>query len=133
MGYTRYWHRTEKPITQEFVDAVNNIIAESRKKGITIRNGLGEGEPIVTLDKVLFNGDGEHELDHETCGFTNTEPGFNFCKTARKPYDYTVREVLKVAEKMGIITDVTEDGDNEEIISDEEYIRQYINPRYGKH
>ena len=122
MGYTRYWDRTEKPITQEFVDAVNNIIADSKKKGITIRNGLGEGEPIVTLNGILFNGDGEHELDHETCAFTNDEKGFGFCKTARKPYDYTVREVLKVAEQMGIVTNVSDDGDNNVIISDKDYL-----------
>lgn len=122
MGYTRYWHRTEKPITQEFVDAVNNIIAESRKKGITIRNGLGKGEPIVTLDKVVFNGNGDCDLDHETCAFTNTEKGFDFCKTARKPYDYTGREVLKVAEQMSIVTNVSSDGENEHIISDQDYL-----------
>ena len=36
MGYTRYWQRTKKPITQDFVDEVNKIITDSRSKGITI-------------------------------------------------------------------------------------------------
>lgn len=122
MGYTRYWKRTNKPITQDFVDEVNRIIADSRSKGITICNGLGEGEPVVTLTKISFNGNGEHELDHETCYFDNEETGFAFCKTARKPYDYTVRNVLKAAEKLGIITDVSSDGENEHIVSDTDYL-----------
>lgn len=122
MGYTRYWKRTTKPITQDFVDEVNRIIADSRSKGITICNGLGEGEPVVTLTMISFNGNGEHDLDHETCYFDNKETGFAFCKTARKPYDYTVRNVLKAAEKLGIITDVSSDGENEHIVSDTDYL-----------
>ena len=126
MGYTRYWNRTSQPITEDFCEAVRKIIEDSKAKGIFIGNGWGEGEPIITLDTVSFNGDASKDLDHETCYFSNEdEVGFNFCKTARKPYDYTVREVLKVAEQMGIITDVRSDGENEEIISDEEYLTKY--------
>lgn len=122
MGYTRYWNRTEKPITEEFCEKVNEIIKNSEKKGIKIRNGLGANKPIVTMDKILINGDNDHNLDHETLGFTNTEKGFGFCKTARKPYDYTVREILKAAEDMGIVTDISDDGENDRIISDDDYI-----------
>ncbi len=122
MGYTRYWQRTKKPITQDFVDEVNKIIADSRSKGITICNGLGEGEPTVTLNKIAFNGDGSRDLDHETCYFDNEETGFAFCKTARKPYDYAVRNVLKAAETLGIVTDVSSDGENEHIVSDTDYL-----------
>lgn len=122
MGYTRYWNRTTKPITEEFCEKVNEIIKDSEQRGIKIRNGLGTNKPIVTMDKILINGDKDHNLDHETLGFTNTEKGFGFCKTARKPYDYTVREILKVAEDMGIVTDVSDDGANDRIISDDDYI-----------
>lgn len=121
MGYTRYWERTNKPITETFVKKVKEIIKDSNDKGITIRNGFGEDEPIVTLEKVSFNGDGSRNLSHESCYFDNQELGFNFCKTARKPYDYTVREVLKVAEQEGLVADVRSDGENEEIISDNDY------------
>ena len=122
MGYTRYWNRTTKPITEEFCEKVNEIIKDSEQRGIKIRNGLGTNKSIVTMDKILINGDKDHNLDHETLGFTNTEKGFGFCKTARKPYDYTVREILKVAEDMGIVTDVSDDGANDRIISDDDYI-----------
>ena len=115
MGYTRYWTRTNKPLTEEFVAKVKAIIKESEEKGIKICDGSGEGEPMITTDEVSFNGDDSIGAAHETCFFTNNEDGWNFCKTARKPYDYTVREVLKVAEEMGIVTEVSDDGYNEPI------------------
>ena len=126
MGYTRYWDRTEKPITETFVKKVKEIIKDSESKGIHIGDGGGMGEPIVTTKHILFNGDASKRLDHETCFFNNSENerGFNFCKTARKPYDYTVREVLKAAEAEGLITNVSSDGENEEIISDDEAVEK---------
>ena len=123
MGYTRYWNRTEKPITEEFVSFVNGVIADCAKKGIRIRNGLGEGEPIVSTEGIYLNGNADKDLDHETLAFTNddSDPVFGFCKTARKPYDYAVRMILNKAEELGLVTGVSSDGPNDEIISDDEY------------
>ena len=121
MGYTRYWDRTDKPITKEFIDKVKAIIKDSEEKGIHICGSDGKGEPELELDYVGFNGNGDLNLDHETC-FFDSEQGFNFCKTARKPYDYTVRKVLEVAEEMGIIKNVSSDGENEGIYSDADYV-----------
>ena len=121
MGYTRYWERTEKPITEGFINGVNEILEDCKVKGITIRNGMGEDEPIVNINKVLFNGDANRNLDHETFYITNSpdDIGFGFCKTARKPYDYAVRKALKVAEEEGLVIGVSDDGENEEIINDD--------------
>ena len=66
MGYTNYWIRTEKPITQSFVDAVKSIVSEANKMGISIRDGYGENKPIVTLDEVNFNGNAEKNLTMKT-------------------------------------------------------------------
>ena len=33
MGYTRYWTRTNQPLTEEFVNRVKEIIKESEEKG----------------------------------------------------------------------------------------------------
>lgn len=123
MGYTRYWHRTKKKIDADFIVAVCDVIADCNSKGIAIRDGYGEGNPIVTLDVIAINGDGEKGLDHETLFFDDKETGFNFCKTARKPYDYAVRKILKYAEENGFITDVSSDGENERIISDADYLK----------
>lgn len=123
MGYTRYWDRTTKPIDQDFIDAITRVIADSEKRGIEIRGGDGSGSPHLGLDFIAFNGNGDLRLDHETCYF-GKETGFEFCKTARKPYDYTVRQALKIAEQMGMVTDVSSDGPNDEIISDEDYLNR---------
>lgn len=121
MGYTRYWNRTDKLITEAFVLGVLEIIGESEAMGIRIRDAWGENEPIVKKDYIALNGNSEHNLDHESCAFDNERTGFDFCKTARKPYDYTVQRVLALAEALGIVTDVRDDGYNG-IRTDKEYL-----------
>lgn len=126
MGYTRYWSRTEKKITADFLAEVGQVIADCDEKGIAIRNGCGEGNPILTLEKILINGDYTHNLDHETFYITNTDMvgDFEFTKTACKPYDYAVRRILEIAERYELVTNVRSDGENNEIISDQEYLKR---------
>ena len=125
MGYTRYWERTDKAITDDFVAEVNEIIEECTAHGITIRDGFGEGEPVVSLEKIWINGTDENDLGHETFYLGNEPKEFDFCKTACKPYDYAVREILKVAELYGLVVNVRDDGKYDEIISDADYIEEY--------
>ena len=121
MGYTRYWERTNKPLTEDFVDFCNEVFKTCDKLGIEIHNWDGFGKPTVTTDIIAFNGDGENHINHE--GFVlNNEVGFDFCKTDRKPYDYAVRTILREALTRGYITKLSDDGTNEEIISDEDYV-----------
>ena len=122
MGYTRYWERTNEPITQEFLDDVNEILNNCKKKGIMIRNGWGDGEPEISLDAVCFNGDRSKGLDHEGFLINNEPSDFDFCKTARKPYDYAVRKVLTKAKEHGLVKNVRSDGANNKVISDAEYL-----------
>ena len=110
MGYTNYWERTEKPITKDFVKAVKDILKQSDKLGITICGWDGSGTPVITEEEILFNGDAKYGLDYESFVLNNNETGFNFCKTARRPYDWTVKEVLAIAEAYGLVTDVSDDG-----------------------
>ena len=135
MGYTNYWRRTEKPITQEFVDGVKKIIAESNKKGISIRGWDGTGNPEVTLERVSFNGNRDIRTNHETCYFDNDFSDdvfrdsegeiFGFCKTARKPYDYTVKRVLRLAKKQGLINDWSCDGECK-TTTDRDYLSELL-------
>lgn len=128
MGYTRYWKRSEKPITEDFVEEVRDIIRTSAKKGIAIRNAFGVDNPVITLNEISFNGNAraDKDLSHESFVLDNTRFGFDFCKTARKPYDYTVRKVLRAAERHGLVYDVNSDGRNEQIYTDEEYIKGMV-------
>ena len=125
MGYTRYWNRTKKKIDVDLIIKVCEVIADCDEKGIAIRNGCGEGNPLVTLDYISINGDKTNDLDHESFFIDDKDTGFNFCKTARKPYDYAVREILKYAEENGFVTEVEEDDENNEVISDTEYLKRY--------
>jgi hypothetical protein len=128
MGYTRYWNRTEKPLTQDFVDFCKEVFNKCEKRGIKICNWDGHGEPIATTEKIAFNGeyrnDG-YDLSHESF-LLNSVAGFDFCKTARKPYDYAVRTILSEAKKQGFVTEVSSDGANNKIYSDDDYINGLV-------
>lgn len=127
MGYTDYWIRSDKPLTEEFVEKVKAILWDCYVMGITICGEAGEGNPIVTTKEIVFNGSSENDLCHETFWLGN-EAKWDFCKTAEKPYDYAVKRVLKEAEKAGIVTEWGHDGPTE-MITDEEYVRRY---KYGR-
>lgn len=126
MGYTRYWKRTSEPLTEDFLEAVREILEDCDKRGIIVRDGWGENVPKVTLEEVAINGNAETELDHETFCLDNEPSDFEFCKTARKPYDYAVRKILKVAKEMGLVTNVRSDGPNRRIISDSRYLSEEV-------
>lgn len=131
MGYTRYWERTNKPYDEEFVNQVQQIITKCASYGITICDGFGSGSPEISMDKIWINGSEELNTDHETFAIINTtsehfKSGNDFCKTARKPYDYAVREILKIAEEQGIVVNVCDDGDNNKIVSDISYMIQEV-------
>lgn len=130
MGYTRYWKRTDKAYGEDFIKEVNAVIGNCLTRGITIKNGHGIDFPQADMNMIWLNGNEENDLGHETFFIPNTtseyfKEGFEFCKTARKPYDYAVRQILKIAEEYGLVTNVSSDGENEEIISDDDYIKRY--------
>lgn len=101
MGYTHYWNfsKVVKDIDnseKKFAAAVK-LFKEKLKElpqSIRLANGIGEGEPIITPTKVVFNGSAENGEDYETFSITladdESESSFNFCKTARLPYDAAV-------------------------------------------
>lgn len=112
MGYTHYWdlkNPTSKT-KQQFIDVMmdvemimNSLPKFSTSAGghyksypLVLRNGLGEGVPVITSQEIIFNGDGSEGLDHETFifSFVNPDDQSGFCKTARKPYDLVVCAVL---------------------------------------
>lgn len=122
MGYTRYWERTDKPINPEFLAEVQSIIRTCFIKGIGLGDAFGENTPEVTLDCVAFNGSAAKGLDHESFVIDNNGIGFNFCKTARKPYDYAVAKALQAAKRHGLVTSVRSDGPNKAGYSDHDYL-----------
>lgn len=97
MGYTHYWkfNPTEKSAKQ-FENVIKDAqIILANKGDIVICGGDGTGEPEITNEYIWLNGDRKNELDHETFYFSlNEQTGFEFCKTARKPYDLIVGAML---------------------------------------
>ena len=100
MGYTHYF-----PQQRVFDDLEWRGVVEDSKKAIAfcmmdgIELAKEYDEPrqpaVVSFNEVRFNGVGEE--GHETFDVTrHLNAGFNFCKTARKPYDLAVCLVLLV-------------------------------------
>lgn len=105
MGYTHYF-RGAPVITEDAIEDIRKIIEAS---GVSIVGGYGDAgtEPILTAGKIVLNG--EEEDSHETLFLTDSDTGFNFTKTARKPYDAVVGAAL---------LRVLEDSPNFEVSSD---------------
>lgn len=64
----------------------------------------------MTKDLITFNGIGD--AAHETMWFDRKGDGFQFCKTARKPYDIAVIALLLLANRYAPeVWDIGSDGD----------------------
>lgn len=118
MGYTHYWTFKKSPANiadgkEKFANAVA-LFKEGLKKlqDIPLGNGRGENEPIITDTEVCFNGKAPE--DYETCAMSLESKGFDFCKTARQPYDVAVCLLLLcMADAFGDDFEYSSDGDIE--------------------
>jgi hypothetical protein len=158
MGYTHYWTQTRDFNEQEMGDiaaSVRKIITTATDGREFPNNYTGEGsfplvicgfdgtgEPILSKEKISFNGQGP-DLDHETFYFDakrelpyeNARPdqlGWRFCKTAHKPYDAVVTACLTFLQAdYGF--EVSSDGDIDDWdagvkLAEEALGRQFANP-----
>jgi hypothetical protein len=113
MGYTHYWipkdenskadfdrfSKACKKLHDALPETTDTAGGDYSTNPLEIRGGMGEGEPEFTTDAIWFNGNAERGLYHETFGISrvNTDRLWNFCKTARKPYDLLVVACLLAA------------------------------------
>jgi hypothetical protein len=112
MGYTHYWTIT-KELTpaqfKEWTNGVKAIVETATEAGIALGNGLGFDAPNIDETLVAFNGVGEG--GHEIFGIRLGDEGFDFCKTAEKPYDAVVTASLIHAKKIfGDAIEIKSDG-----------------------
>ena len=122
MGYTHYW--TPKVSTAEdfkkfaaTCKELHDALPEKTESAggyhgddeLVIKGGLGEDEPIFSDEMVWFNGDAEKGLDHETFALSHKDADWEFCKTARKPYDLLVCACLLAAHDI-LGYEITSDG-----------------------
>jgi hypothetical protein len=117
MGYTHYFTKTATDRDdalrfEMFANGVRTIINYATTyDGIKIADGKGynEGQWEITNEIVQFNGYGEES--HETFYWTLEGAGFNFCKTAHKPYDTVVTACLiHMKDVYGKLVDIGSDG-----------------------
>jgi len=126
MGYTHYW--TPKVVTEEkFAEFSktckklhDNLPNTSKTAGgyhsnetIEICGWDGTGKPEFSDVMVSFNGNQDKDLDHETFNVQADKTEWNFCKTARKPYDLLVCACLIAAHEQ-LDYEVSSDGDLED-------------------
>jgi hypothetical protein len=138
-GYTHYWRMSRDFTSGEWskiVAAARKIIAAAKTAqppigtagpyhdediiaagGIELAGPMGSGQPVVNNDMIALNGKGP-DLDHESFVLTRVreipdwrDEHFEFCKTARKPYDAVVVSILSAAAKIARdAIDVSSDG-----------------------
>jgi len=106
MGYTHYWYRPRtigKPIWGEIARDVTKVLAEVDKTK-PLAGHDGTGSMSLGRDEIVFNG--REPEDYETfcltrvcatrCRDDHDGRHFDFCKTAKRPYDLAVMAVLVV-------------------------------------
>ena len=117
MGYTHYFTKTAATYDDArrfdmFAAGAKRIIEYATTyDGIALAGWDGEVEGAweITDEVVRFNGLGMDS--HETFSWSREESGFNFCKTARKPYDAVVTACLiHLKDCYGDAVDIGSDG-----------------------
>tara|TARA_B100001250_G_C19760242_1_gene772078 strand:+ start:624 stop:947 length:324 start_codon:yes stop_codon:yes gene_type:complete len=90
MGYTNYW-KNKRAFTNDEWKKVKDEYKWLKEMADGIIIDESEND-----DEIIFNGNPKDEQDHETFYINkkNDNESFNFCKTARKPYDLAVWHLL---------------------------------------
>lgn len=118
MGYTHYF-KQNKPVSNEqwksFQEDAEIVLKQVQNQyGIVLMSNDDNGV-LINSERVNLNGDESQGLDHETFFMEKDYREFNFCKTARKPYDLAVCSLLLLAhEHMKGHHDIGSDGGFEE-------------------
>ena len=109
MGYTHYFTR-QRPDREDsrrfemFARGARTIIDYA-----TTYDNIKIGDLEISDEIVTFNGVGADS--HETFYWALDASGFNFCKTARKPYDAVVTACLiHLKDVYGDLVDIGSDG-----------------------
>lgn len=116
MGYTHYWRKKgNNPTEQEWAvikTGAKRVIREHRSI-LSLEYNKEKKAPAVNDAHIMFNGRGV--MGHETFILERVAKSFEFCKTARKPYDAAVIAVLRMVQTVcPDWLELSSDGDGEE-------------------
>lgn len=99
MGYTHYWDNGRALTADEAIGIEVDIRSVLQATNVPVAGAdgtgsvaFGDGDSMI----VSLNGIEEGDACHETFYFPG-DAGFNFCKTAYKPYDEVVTAILIIA------------------------------------
>lgn len=94
MGYTHDFNFTKGvgKFSKEVLEDIKRIAYDY--KDIIQYGGTNDNPPLINEDVICFNGVGENA--YETFYLAPDAVEYNFCKTARKPYDLPACEILLV-------------------------------------
>lgn len=112
MGYTHYFPQGKPATEQQWAKITSDF-----KKIVPLlpiqRDDRNHRPPPVGHDLIFFNGKAED--GHETMVLEPEGSGFQFCKTARKPYDKAVVALLILANHHAPgVWEISSDGDGED-------------------
>lgn len=145
MGYTNYWQTkelTEEEIPAQFWDDAEKVLDKIIASGVKLAAGNGvfkfeSGHEVINdtlmsdqkYPSICFNGLGEEAYETFVLVF---DGDWNFCKTARLPYDLAVKCILMLATKYNLLANKNEDDISGEDYwsfdgneTEEEYIRAH--------
>jgi hypothetical protein len=118
MGYTHYFTQVvanddDDRRYAEFAAEAKDIITFAVQRGVKLADAMGKDLNgwVVDENRVMFNGYGDEA--HETFRFERqTNLGFDFCKTAEKPYDAVVTACLiALKNAYGESVEISSDGE----------------------
>jgi hypothetical protein len=127
VGYTSYWN-TEKCRTakakKDFVKALPTVrdIIKRYRDILCFECDEVEKEPEVTDTSIRFNGRGKNGHETFLISLDDNDPSA-FCKTARKPYDIAVCEVLLVLKAFMPKFNLSSDGFSGHLAQQEQCVK----------
>ena len=115
MGYTHYYTQQRDLTDVEWNAAIGLIDDIIRVSPVKVR--FFANDDYLTLNGIDYD-------SHEDFCLTRVNSGFNFCKTARKPYDLVVCAALILINQMAPdVFDISSDGS----IHDWRYVIDFLN------
>jgi hypothetical protein len=116
MGYTHYYTQVESSrddalLFEMFSLGVVRIIENAIREGYKIADGHGKKLNGWIADNFVVSFNGYGKDSHETFYMASGDQGFNFCKTAGKPYDAVVTACLiHMKDVYRDLVEITSDG-----------------------
>lgn len=120
MGYTHYWTQKRPATPAEWKNITISFRQLIQDTKPPIQYEYDTAKPVlINKDHIRFNGIGDD--GHETMHVVRGVRAFNFCKTARKPYDRWVVALLLIMDREApgcweISSDGERDGEWAEVL-----------------